>query len=148
LFRYYYFPEVYYSGKNGVGDYRLSNLSLNRQLERLGLAVRTRDFRRTYSIWAEKAGIERSHLIRYLGHAGRNTTDIYQMRALTKHELAQDAEKLRKWVNQELAKQKDKYQKNWVPRTNQGLSEMFTFSALAEQTRELSKLPEYEAEQE
>lgn len=143
-----YFPEVYYSGKNGVGDYRLSNLSLNRQLERLGLAVRTRDFRRTYSIWAEKAGIERSHLIRYLGHAGKNTTDIYQMRALTKHELAQDAEKLRKWVNQELAKQKDKYQKNWVPRTNQGLSEMFTFSALAEQTRELSKLPEYEAEQE
>jgi len=112
------FPTVYYAGKNGIGEYRLSHLSLNRQLERLGLSVRTRDFRRTYSVWCEKAGIERSHLIRYLGHAGRTTTDIYQRRALTREELDGDKLKLITWIKQELDKEQEVKKKNWAQRTN------------------------------
>jgi integrase len=139
-----YFPKIYYSGKNGIGAYRLSNVSLNRQLERLGLKVRTRDFRRTYSIWAEKAGIERSHLIRYLGHAGKTTTDIYQMRALTKNELTIDAEKLTNWIRAELVKGQQKGGKNWVPRTDAAVNEMFTFVALAEHALEINQMPEWD----
>lgn len=143
-----HFPRIYYSGKNGIGDYRLSNISLNRQLERLGLPVRTRDFRRTYSIWAEKAGVERSRLMRYLGHAGRTTTDIYQQRAITKKELSEDALKLKSWVERELAKSQGKHDNNWVPRADVAIAGMFAIQAMADESDELSRLQEFEKEQE
>jgi len=113
-----FYPAKYHSGQNGIGDYRLSHISLNRQLQRLGLSVRTRDFRRTYSVWCEKAGIERSHLMRYLGHAGKTTTDIYQRRAITREELDADATKLRSWIDQEVNKEQGVSKKNWAPRAN------------------------------
>ncbi len=85
--------------------------------------------------------------MRYLGHAGRTTTDIYQQRAITKKELAEDALKLKNWVERELAKSQGKDDKNWVPRANVAIAGMFAIQAMAEQTNELSQLPEFEEEQ-
>lgn len=89
-------PSFYH--KSHLGTYRLTDRALNKVLTKVGSLSRTRDCRRTWSIWAEKAGIERSHLLYYMGHKGREQTDTYQHRDLTRAEIDLDHKKLETWI--------------------------------------------------
>lgn len=88
-------PLVYFF--KGYKSQPLQVSTLNRMFERMGSPVRVRDFRRTYSIWCELAGIQRHRLQRYLGHAASTTTDIYQRVAPREEALTEDREKLKQW---------------------------------------------------
>ena len=58
------------------------------------------DLRRTFANWIEQAGLPRSRVMLYLGHAIRNVTDLY-----TTHEVSQflrdDAKRVRSWMTEE-----------------------------------------------
>ena len=74
------YPTQYKASK--LGSYRLTDKALNNAIEPTGILSRSRDFRRSWAIWAEKAHIPRSHIIAYTGHKGRQMTDLYQARAI------------------------------------------------------------------
>jgi integrase len=78
--------------------------TLNRMFERMGSQVRCRDFRRTYAIWCEAAGIPASHIRAYMGHSGKHVTQRYQRVLPTAKMLDDDAKTLREWVKAELEK--------------------------------------------
>jgi len=65
--------------------------------------VRARDLRRTASLWFESAGIPRSRLSYYLGHAVRDVTSLYQQRVPSKRELDEDALKITTWIDTQLS---------------------------------------------
>ena len=85
--------------------------TINSVFERIGIETRLRDFRRTYSIWCELAGIPRARLQRYLGHAPRDVTDIYQQVTPQRAVLNEDRDRLRAWFEAGL-KQKRKHLAN------------------------------------
>lgn len=71
--------------------------------EKTGSQGKSRDCRRTWSNRAEKAHISRSHVIVYMGHKGRQQTDLYQTRAITRAELDEDCKKLQTFIDNERA---------------------------------------------
>lgn len=78
--------------------------TLNRLFERMGAPVRCRDFRRTYSIWCQRAQIPQNHVSAYMGHAAETVTQTYQG-VVPKHMiLDEDRSKLLTWYEYELAK--------------------------------------------
>lgn len=60
-------------------------------LEKCG--IRPYDLRRTYANWMESAGIPRTRRRLYIGHAKKDTTDIYEEHEVTAF-LAEDAKRL------------------------------------------------------
>lgn len=55
------------------------------------------DFRRTFAHLMEEAGIPRARRILYMGHGGRDVTDLYEQVEVD-HYLAEDREKLRAYL--------------------------------------------------
>lgn len=60
--------------------------------------VQPHDFRRTFMVWAEDAGIPRSRRQIYLGHAVQGVTELYERRRSVEPWLAEDAAKLRAYL--------------------------------------------------
>ena len=77
------------------------------------------DFRRTFAVWCEDAGILDSHVQSYMGHGG-NMTRLYQKQNMIKF-LAEDAEKLREYIKPKKAKTPAKQ----VPKVNPNASKFF-----------------------
>ena len=78
--------------------------TLNRLFERMGTDTRCRDFRRTYSIWCELAGIPNPRIQSYMGHADHTVTQTYQ-RTVPRHTtLDEDRKKMHEWWKAEIAK--------------------------------------------
>jgi len=113
------YPQHYRESR--LNGFRLAEPRLNKILRKLKSPVRSRDFRRTYSIWAEKAGIERSHLLSYMGHVGRSQTDLYQRRALTRDELDTDLVKFRTFIENELKKAPAVKQSHFAPTSEKAI---------------------------
>ena len=78
--------------------------TLNSMFERMGSDVRCRDFRRTYSIWCEQAGIPASRVQSYMGHGDRTVTQTYQRNVPRLATLSEDHARLQGWLRTELAK--------------------------------------------
>lgn len=112
-----------------LSDYRLSDRALNKVLAKTGTLSRSRDCRRTWSVWAEKAHLARSHIISYLGHKGRQMTDLYQARAITRAELDEDCIKLQTFIKQELSKEHVKPKSHFAPNTRDATFDIRSGSA-------------------
>jgi hypothetical protein len=91
--------------------------TLNATLTRLvpPTPVRCRDFRRTYSVWCEAAGIPRSRYQRYLGHAVTDVTAIYQQTRPTRETLDEDQQRLLEWLREEMARPRATRKPQWSP---------------------------------
>lgn len=87
-----------------TGDLMPNPASLNRIFERMGSPVRCRDFRRTYSVWCERAGIPANRLRVYIGHAEMTMTQLYQRQKITREMLDDDRERFRQWFDEEFQK--------------------------------------------
>ncbi len=99
---------------------------LHQRLEALDppTPVRTRDFRRTASIWFEEAGIPRSRLSYYLGHGTRDMTSLYQSREPTKAELDHDANALKRWLAHQRRTPRATGERIWNPRAEHLVDEL------------------------
>ena len=93
--------------------------TLNRLFERMGLPVRCRDFRRTYAVWCEAAGIVQSRIRAYMGHADSSVTHTYQRVKPRVAILDEDRDQLRAWLN---ARLKEAPSARKVPDLKSGLS--------------------------
>ena len=81
----------------------VSSSTLNSYLKQYDPLLTTRDFRRTYSIFCEAAGIVRSHIQYYFGHANREMLDLYQRKhTFTRELLNEDRAKLQKFLESDL----------------------------------------------
>ena len=100
-----------------LSERRVTQNALNKVLRNLHLPHTSRDCRRTFSVWAEKAGIERSHILAYMGHKGREMTDLYQTRAITRDELDVDAQKMNAFIDADLKRVEVKKKSHFVPTT-------------------------------
>ena len=109
------YPTLYKASK--LGTYRLTDKALNEAIEPTGVLSRSRDFRRSWSIWAEKAHIPRSRILAYMGHKGRQMTDLYQQREITRAELDEDCKKLEAFIANERATTPPKILSRYAPRT-------------------------------
>jgi integrase len=78
--------------------------NLNETFERMGSVVRCRDFRRTFSIWCEAAGVPKSRIEAYMGHEPQSVTQTYQATRPRQDILDEDRDRLKKWYDAELAK--------------------------------------------
>jgi integrase len=85
--------------------------TLNRMFERMQVPVRCRDFRRTYAIWCERAGILQSNIRLYMGHGDTSVTHTYQRIIPSAAMLDADQAKLRKWMDAELKKPRTQREK-------------------------------------
>ena len=110
------FPTQYRASK--LGAYRLTDKALNDVIVPTGILSRSRDFRRSWAIWAEKANIPRSHIIAYMGHKGRQMTDLYQTREITRAELDEDCKKLQTFIDNERATTPPKLLSHYAPATS------------------------------
>lgn len=88
--------------------------------------VRVRDLRRTASLWFEASGIPRSRLTYYLGHATRDVTSLYQQRIPSKQELDEDAAKITKWLDEQLALPKGKNKRVWSLRAEKFVDQLLS----------------------
>lgn len=79
--------------------------TLNIAFERMGYKTRCRDFRRTFAIWCEAAGIPNSRLQAYMGHAAQSVTETYQSTVPKQVMLDADRKLLQKWYRAELDKE-------------------------------------------
>ncbi|MCX5756602.1 MAG: hypothetical protein NTX19_10910 [Gemmatimonadetes bacterium] len=110
------FPTHYKVSK--LGTYRLTDKALNEVIEPTNILSRSRDFRRSWAIWAEKANIPRSRIIAYMGHAGKSITDLYQKRAITRAELDEDCKNLQTFIaNERAISTQSKIASHYAPRT-------------------------------
>lgn len=93
---------------------------LHQRLEALDppTAVRARDLRRTASLWMESAGIPRSRLSYYMGHAVRDVTSLYQMKSPTKSELDEDAAKITSWLDEQSRTSRKQAKRVWSPKAD------------------------------
>ena len=110
------YPTQYRASK--LGAYRLTDKALNSAIEKTGILSRSRDLRRSWAIWAEKAHIARSHIIAYMGHKGRQMTDLYQAREITRAELDEDCKKLQTFIDNERATTPPKLLSHYAPATS------------------------------
>lgn len=55
------------------------------------------DFRRTYAVWLEEAGILKSHRDAYMGHTANRMSDLYLVQDVTKY-LKQDAKLMKDYI--------------------------------------------------
>lgn len=78
--------------------------TLNMMFKRMGSPVRCRDFRRTFSIWCEAAGIPQARISAYMGHGAKTMTQRYQATAPKQATLDQDRDALHRWQEAELAR--------------------------------------------
>lgn len=108
----------------------LSVAALNKSLSKVGNGkVRMRDFRRTYAIWCEKAGLESSAIARYLGHkqkSGFAQTAHYIRHKPTVDELNADMERLASWISAEVATIPANTKAAWAAQSLTGLEKMFS----------------------
>jgi integrase len=58
------------------------------------------DFRRTYAVWLESAGVLRSHTEMYMGHSPKRMTDLYLIQDVTKY-LKHDAKLVKDYITKE-----------------------------------------------
>lgn len=58
------------------------------------------DFRRTYAVWLESAGVLRSHIEMYMGHSPRRMTDLYLIRDVSRY-LNNDADLVRQFIEKQ-----------------------------------------------
>jgi hypothetical protein len=72
--------------------------TLNRSFERMSVSIRCRDFRRTYAVWTERAGIVASRIQAYMGHGDRTITRRYQRIVPKASTLDEDRDRLRTWI--------------------------------------------------
>jgi hypothetical protein len=86
--------------------------------------VRSRDFRRTASIWFEEAGIPRSRLSYYLGHGTRDMTSLYQSRDPSKAELDDDARAIKAWLETQRQRPRATGDRIWNPRADELVQEL------------------------
>lgn len=118
-----FFPKLIFT-------HDLSVAAINKILSKVGNGkVRMRDFRRTYAIWCEKAGLESSAIARYLGHkqkSGFAQTAHYIRHKPTINELNADMERLGSWITDEITTMPAITKKPWAPQTLTGLAEMFS----------------------
>lgn len=77
---------------------------MNRTFQNMGSPVRCRDFRRTYAVWCEKAGVSHSRLRTYMGHGETTMTGLYQRSRPTRQSLDEDSVLLAKWFDEEMKK--------------------------------------------
>jgi integrase len=61
------------------------------------------DLRRTYANWLEAAGVPRTRRMLYMGHGSVDITGRYEWHEV-KAFLAEDAEKMKGWLDAEIAK--------------------------------------------
>ncbi len=94
--------------------------TLNRMFQRMKSPVRCRDFRRTFAIWCELAGVPNSRLQAYMGHAPETVTQTYQSTVPKQTALDQDRALLVKWYQDELAKERQPRKKG-TPATAYGV---------------------------
>ena len=52
--------------------------TLNMMFARMGSPVRCRDFRRTFAVWCQSAGIPQARISAYMGHGAKTMTQRYQ----------------------------------------------------------------------
>ena len=78
--------------------------TLNMLFKRMGSPVRCRDFRRTFALWAEAAGIPQARVSAYLGHGAKTMTQRYQRTRPQQATLDQDRDSLHRWQEAELAR--------------------------------------------
>lgn len=78
--------------------------AMNAVFKRLGSPIRCRDFRRTFALWGEKAGLPANRLRVYMGHADTMMTHLYQRQKPTKEMLDEDRERFERWFNEEWTK--------------------------------------------
>lgn len=76
--------------------------SLHSVLLRTGAKQNIRDFRRTYAIWLEKAGIPESRARYYMGHQAESMTQHYRTRPMSRQMLDEDEAVFRVWFQKEL----------------------------------------------
>lgn len=80
--------------------------TLNRMFERMEVETRCRDFRRTYAIWCERAGVLQSNIRLYMGHGDSSVTHTYQRIIPSAAMLDGDASRLKQWIDAELQQPK------------------------------------------
>ena len=101
-----------------MSDFRSAQIpkvgTLNSIFKRMGSDVRCRDFRRTYSIWCEQAGIPASRVRSYMGHGDQSVTHLYQRNVPKRETLSEDHERLLNWFKAELAKPAKRRQRDAV----------------------------------
>ena len=95
--------------------------TLNRTFERMKTKTRCRDFRRTFALWCEAAGIPNSRVEAYMGHAAQTVTQTYQQSVPKQMTLDADRITLRKWFEAELAK---------APRKREQVAPLSAFRAM------------------
>ena len=78
--------------------------TLNRMFERMKSPVRCRDFRRTFAIWCELAGIPNSRVQAYMGHSPETVTETYQRTVPKQTTLDSDRTLLVNWYQNQLSK--------------------------------------------
>jgi integrase len=78
--------------------------TLNATFVRMGSKVRCRDFRRTFAIWSQEAGIPHNRIQAYMGHGAQNVTQTYQQAVPKARTLDQDKKTLEKWFDAALAR--------------------------------------------
>ena len=78
--------------------------TMNRAFKRMKSKTRCRDFRRTFAIWCEAAGIPSSRIRAYMGHAAQSVTQTYQQTRPRQAMLDEDRNTIQKWFDAEIAK--------------------------------------------
>ena len=113
--------------------------TLNMMFARMGSPVRCRDFRRTFAIWCESAGIPQARITAYLGHGAKTMTQRYQLNTPKQATLDLDRDQLQRWYDAELEK---------VPAARKKVTPRSTFRDLVQAVRpSLTKLKAAAAKQ-
>lgn len=90
---------------------------LGQRLDALDVSYRVRDFRRTYSLWLENAGVPKSRISLYLGHGPRDITSLYQKQRATRHVLDDDRARLLAWIEKQKSTPAKKTKRVWADST-------------------------------
>ena len=96
---------------------RLANLQMRLLNLKPATLVRTRDFRRTASLWWEAAGVPRSRYRYYMGHGPMVMTDRYQQTTPSEQMLNEDKELLGTWLREQLSAPVVRKRRVWSPNT-------------------------------
>jgi hypothetical protein len=101
---------------------------LPQRLEKLEVPQRVRDFRRTYSLWLESAGVPRNRISLYMGHGPRDMTTLYQKQRPTTDLLNEDRQRILDWIESQKASQNKKTKRVWADSTANFLAKLVAAS--------------------
>jgi integrase len=87
-----------------------------------------RDFRRTYSLWLESAGVPRNRISLYMGHGPRDMTTLYQKQRPTTDLLNEDRQRILDWIESQKASQNKKTKRVWADSTDNFLAKLVAAS--------------------